>query len=99
MGLGQLAKLELPTALPPHPGHGEPATYAKFRKGRNKRKLRTAIQVSVHADLEKIMKLESWEEKQEAVDGLFEVIAERVGEREPVLAKLPDFDAAVEKGL
>eukprot|EP00970_Alexandrium_tamarense_P003089 scaffold462_cov181-Alexandrium_tamarense.AAC.7 len=41
----------------------------------------------------------SWEEKQEGVDGLFEVIEERVREREPILGKLPDFKNMVEDGL
>ena len=43
--------------------------------------------------------MKSWDEKQEAVDGLFEVIAEKVREKEPVLGKLPEFENMVEKAL
>ena len=32
--LEQLGRLELPRSLPPHPGHGDPNAYAKYRKRR-----------------------------------------------------------------
>ena len=95
----QLASMELPTALPPHPGHGDPSKHAKFRKRQLKSRLHTAIQMSIHEELKQLLTLESWEEKQEAVDDLFEVIEDRVREREPILGKLPDFAGMVEKGL
>mmetsp|Transcript_18076 Transcript_18076/g.29364 ORF Transcript_18076/g.29364 Transcript_18076/m.29364 type:complete len:689 (+) Transcript_18076:296-2362(+) len=98
--LQELSRLgNLPASLPPHPGHGAPATYAKHRKKQIRMKLRTAIQRVIHDDLRKILKMESWEEKQAAVDGLFEVIGERVKEREKVLGKLPEFENMVESGL
>jgi len=97
--LGELAELDLPKSPPPHPGHGEPGIYAKHRKRQIKRKLHTSIQLAIHDDLVKMLKMESWDEKQEAVDALYEAVADRVREREPILAKLPDFGNMVEKGL
>ena len=97
--LKQLSTLNLPSSLPSHPGHGNPSIHAKARKHKLSKRLRTAIQISIADDLVNILSLSSWEEKQEAIDGLFEIIEERVREKEPILAKLPDFKETVEDGL
>jgi len=95
----EMSRLELPEQLPPHPGSGNPAKYATFRKRQQQKKLHMSIQLAIHDDLQRILGMVSWEEKQEAVDDLFEVVEERVREREPVMAKLPDFSNLVEVGL
>lgn len=97
--LQQLSELNLPPSLSSHPGHGSPKTYAIHRKKQIRSRLRMAIQLSIHDDLQKILQMESWSDKQEAVDDLFEVIEDRVREREPVLGKQPDFGIMVENGL
>ncbi|KAL7500669.1 hypothetical protein ACHAWT_008524 [Skeletonema menzelii] len=97
--LQQLSELDLPPSLSAHPGHGSPKQYATHRKKQIRSRLKMAIQLSIHDDLQKILKMESWSDKQEAVDALFEVIEERVREREPVLGKLPEFGSMVENGL
>ncbi|KAL9190383.1 hypothetical protein ACHAXT_007594 [Thalassiosira profunda] len=97
--LKEMGALALPRALPPHPGHGNPTPHARHRKRQLRRKLRTSVQLAVADDLRRILKMNSWEQKQEAVDGLFEAIEERVREREPVLGKLPEFPELCEKGL
>lgn len=97
--LQQLSELDLPPPLSDHPGHGSPKQYATARKKKIRSRLKMAIQLSIHDDLQKIIKMESWSDKQEAVDALFEVIEERVREKEPVLGKLPDFGATVENEL
>lgn len=97
--LQQLSNLHLPPSLPSHPGHGNPSIHAKARKKHINKRLQTTIQLCAADDLARILSLSSWEEKQEAVDALFEVIEERVKEKEPVLAKLPDFKDKVEDGL
>lgn len=94
-----MSSLNLPPSLPSHPGHGTPSIHAKARKKFLTKRLHTAIQISVADDLVNILSLKSWEEKQEAVDALFEVIEERVREKEPILAQLPDFKERVEDGL
>ncbi|KAL7539147.1 hypothetical protein ACHAXR_009049, partial [Thalassiosira sp. AJA248-18] len=98
--LQQLSDIEnLPPPLPPHPGNGDPTKHAKYRKRQLKKRLQTAIQLAIYNDLREILKMTSWDDKQEAVDGLFEVIEERVREREPILGKLPEFPNLVEGGL
>jgi small subunit ribosomal protein S29 len=97
--LQQLSELNLPPSLSSHPGHGSPKNYAIHRKKQIRSRLRMAIQLSIHDDLQRILQMESWSDKQEAVDDLFEVIEDRVREREPVLGKLPDFGTMVENGL
>lgn len=97
--LQQLSQLDLPPPLADHPGHGSPKQYANSRKKKIRSRLKMAIQLLIHDDLQKIIKMESWSDKQEAVDALFEVIEERVREKEPVLGKLPDFGAMVENEL
>ena len=96
----QLASMELPTALPPHPGHGDPSKHAKFRKRQLKSRLHTAIQMSIHEELKQLLTLESWEEKQEAVDDLFEVIERIKGEekRKVAAAASSEDDADSEEG-
>ena len=90
----------LPKSLPPHPGHGNPAAHASHRKRSIKRKLRTSIQIAIHDDLLKITNgMTTYDERQAAVDVLYETIVDRVREREPVLGKLPDFASMVEDGL
>jgi len=102
--LGEMASLTLPASLSPHPGHSaggssSPVAYSKFRKRRLQNKLRTSIQLAIADDLRNILGMTSWEEKQEAVDALYEGIEERVREREPILGKLPEFGNMVEEGL
>lgn len=97
--LKQLSELDLPPSLSVHPGHGSPKQYANHRKKHIRSRLRMAIQLSIHDDLQKILQMESMSDKQEAVDALFEVIEERVRERESVLGKLPEFATLVENGL
>jgi hypothetical protein len=62
--------------------------------------LRTSIQIAIHDDLLKIANgMTTYDERQAAVDVLYETIVDRVREREPVLGKLPDFAYMVEDGL
>jgi hypothetical protein len=62
--------------------------------------LRTSIQIAIHDDLLKITNgMTTYDERQAAVDVLYETIVDRVREREPVLGKLPDFASMVEDGL
>ncbi len=98
--LEAMSRMSLPKSLPPHPGHGTPAVHASHRKRAMRRKLLTSIQIAIHDDLLKIVNdMKTHDEKQAAVDVLYETIEDRVREREPVLSKLPDFAMLVEDGL
>jgi len=57
------------------------------------------VQVTIHDDLKKILEMKNWEDKQDAVDEMYETIEGRVREREPIMGQLPDFAQMVEKEL
>jgi hypothetical protein len=98
--LNVLSTLALPTSLPPHPGHGVPIIHATHRKKTIMRQLRTSIQIVIHDDILKIMNhMSTYDERQAAVDVLYETIQNKVREREPVLCKLPNFTQLVNEGL
>jgi small subunit ribosomal protein S29 len=98
--LSVLSTLALPTTLPPHPGHGTPTIHATHRKKTIMRQLRTSIQIVIHDDILKIMNdMSTYNERQAAVDVLYETIHDKVREREPVLCKLPNFAQLVDEGL
>ena len=95
-----MSTLLLPTTLPPNPGHGAPSIHAKHRKNTIVRKLRTSIQIVIHEDVLKIINhMTSHDERQAAVDVLYETIQDKVRIREPILSKLPNFAQLVEEGL
>ena len=97
--LGEMAGLVLPASLPSHPGDGNPGEYAGHRRREMSRRLKLAVQVTIHDDLKKILEMKSWEDKQDAVDEMYETIEERVREKEPIMGQLPDFAGMVEKEL
>jgi len=94
-----LSKLSVPKSLPSHPGHGTPIKYANYRKKQITKKLHTSIQLAIHDDLLKILNMDSYDEKQVAVDALYENIVDTMSKRERVLSKLPNFHILVEEGL
>ena len=94
-----LSKLSVPKQLPSHPGHGTPIKYANYRKKQITKKLHTSIQLAIHDDLIKILSMDSYDEKQVAVDALYENIVDTMAKRERVLSKLPNFHILVEEGL
>ena len=94
-----LSKLSVPKQLPSHPGHGTPVKYANYRKKQITKKLHTSIQLAIHDDLIKILNMDSYDEKQVAVDALYEGIVDTMSKRERVLSKLPNFHILVEEGL
>jgi len=94
-----LSKLSVPKSLPSHPGHGTPIKYANYRKKQITKKLHTSIQLAIHDDLLKILYMDSYDEKQVAVDALYEGIVDTMSKRERVLSKLPNFHILVEEGL
>ena len=97
--LKSLSKLQVPPTLPSHPGHGTPIKYATYRKRQLNRRLQSSIQIAIHDDLMTILKMTSWDDKQQAVDGLYENILERMVQRERVLCQLPNFSSLVEESL
>lgn len=92
--LRQLASLTLPPSPPPHPGRGTPSIYAAHRKRQNRQRILTAISTLASSDMRRIATSTTltWDEKQDAVDELYETMPEKVRKVEPVLGKQPDFE-------
>ena len=97
--LERLARVPLPPPPHPHPGHGHTKAYALHRY----RSLHNQVAVKVEAlaapRIPTIQALPTWEDKQDAVDELFERIEFTLQEQEPILGKHPQFGFWVEKAL
>lgn len=97
--LSTLAKIPLPPPPPPHIGHGEAKAYAKARKRKQYDHVATQVAATAEPQIGDILKLESWQEKQDAVDKLFEDVEFALKEQEQILAKHPNFGEWVERAL
>lgn len=97
--LTELASLALPPAPLPHPGQGESKVYALQRKRAQYRHIMEQVKALAADRIEPIQALESWEEKQDAVDQLFEEIEFELKEKEDILGKHPSFGSWVERAL
>lgn len=92
----------LPPSYPQHPATGNPKPYLKYRKNLQKQAIYNAVSELAQPHVEGILNLESWEDKQNAVDDLFESIDQQMKEvREDmtVLRNQPLFENDVEKSL
>jgi Mitochondrial ribosomal death-associated protein 3 len=97
--LSVLAKLPLPPPPPPHPSRHAKA-YALHRKRQQYRHVQKLVGTAVPPSrIFRIQSLPSWEDKQDAVDELFEQVETELKDREPILGKHPNFGTWVEKAL
>jgi len=76
--LDVLAKLQLPPSHPPHPALGNPKRYLKHRKKVIHDNIYNAVVQVAQPDIEKIQSMENWNDKQDAIDDLFERIHDAV---------------------
>jgi len=98
--LDALAILPLQPPPPPNPGLGQRKAYALYRKRALYQNILKSVRELVHEDrLASIRALESWEDKQDAVDDLFDEITKTLQRRETILGKHPLFEQWVEKAL
>jgi small subunit ribosomal protein S29 len=98
--LTELAALPLPPPPHPHPGHG--GTTKAYALARQRHIIsRIAAQVAALAAprLSAIQALSRWEDKQDAVDALFEGIEFTLQQEEVILGKHPKFGQWVERSL
>ena len=91
--------MPLPPPACPHPGMGEAKAYAKFRRRRQAQYVAEKVQEMAKPRVEKILALPTWDEKQDAVDELFETVEAELKEEEEILGKHPQFGKWVELGL
>lgn len=97
--LAALATMPLPAQASPHPTLGKAKTYAAYRKKTHSEYVAGLVANAAPARLERILKLTSWEEKQDAVDELYEGIENELREKEEILGKHPEFGKWVSKAI
>mmetsp|Transcript_29788 Transcript_29788/g.43354 ORF Transcript_29788/g.43354 Transcript_29788/m.43354 type:complete len:730 (+) Transcript_29788:27-2216(+) len=106
--LATLSTLPLPSPPPVHPAHNHRRNtkiYGKYRKDYNASQvantLTSVLNVKTHID--PILLMQTWQEKQIAVDQLYENMYDAVKEKEDILKNHPKFrewvEAAVERHL
>jgi small subunit ribosomal protein S29 len=114
--LEEIAKLTLPPPPPPHPAHGNFKPYLKQRNKNINDKIYKAASYLLEPHMERILNMDNdnWDEKQNAIDELYEKVLEGIKSVPPkafgvyaeeddqmsvVLARLPDFAKRVEAAI
>mmetsp|Transcript_122 Transcript_122/g.234 ORF Transcript_122/g.234 Transcript_122/m.234 type:complete len:735 (-) Transcript_122:220-2424(-) len=106
--LEQLANISLPPTAPPHPALGNPHPYVKQRKSVIFQAVSNAVQKFAEPKMEKILAMENWVEKQDAIDDLFEHVSDAVKKPDTksdddymsvAIASMPNFPKLVERAL
>lgn len=96
--LDELADIPLPLPRPPLPAD-DSRSYTKYRKRTEQRRILTAVADLAEGRVAKILRMETAEEKQAAVDALFESIPLEMEEREGIMKGQPRFQDKVQKAL
>lgn len=91
--------IPLPPVASPHPGLGETKEYAAHRKDYHYRYLSDKVKEMAQPRIEAILAIPEWDDKQDAVDSLFESIEEDLRAEENILGKHPHFGKWVERAL
>lgn len=97
--LSSLAKLALPPSPFPHPGHGKAKEYAKLRKKAHIEHVKKEVAALAEPKISSILALSTWQEKQNAVDSLFESVEYQLRQKEVILSGHPLFGKWVEAAL
>lgn len=97
--LATLANMSLPPPASPHPGLGQAKAYARYRKQAQYKHVAKQVRELAKDRVEFIMKLSDWDQKQDAVDELFESVQDELKAKEDVLGMHPEFGKLVERGL
>lgn len=97
--MANLAGMSLPPPASPHPGVGQAKAYAKYRKQAQYQYIAQQVRKVAKDRVETIMSLSDWDQKQDAVDELFERVQEELKVKEDILGMHPEFGKWVERGL
>lgn len=97
--LDTLAGMNLPQPACPHPGLGQAKAYAKYRARKHQEHVSEKVRDIAKSRIEKIMALSDWDDKQDAIDELFEAAHEELKAKEEILGRHPHFGKWVERGL
>lgn len=96
--LDELSKISLPPPPPPHPSAAA-KEYAALRRQQQYKYILGRVAALAKDQVASIEKLETWEEKQNAVDELFESIEFTLKKKELVLGCHPKFPMWVEQAI
>lgn len=96
--LAELSTLKLPQPPPPHPSSDGKA-FAAHRRRLQHEYILGHVAVMAKPKIDEIKKLETWEEKQDAVDELFESIEFSLKASEEILGRHPSFGLWAEKAI
>lgn len=91
--------MPLPPPACPHPGLGKAKAYAAHRKHVHFEQISGKVERMAESKVKEILLLPTWDEKQDAVDELFESLEVELKEKEEILGKHPDFGDWVERSL
>ena len=97
MNLAELANLE--TVKPQPHAATQTKLYALYRKRAQYKYIRQQVQTLAAPKIAGIQALESWQDKQDAVDELYEEIEFQLQQKESVLGKHPMFGTWIERAL
>ncbi len=97
--LATLSTIPLPLSAGPHPGLGQTKAYAAYRRQRHYEYISKQVRLVAKHRVETISKMSDWEEKQDAVDELFETTLTQLKSNEGILGMHPEFAKWVERGL
>ena len=97
--ISTLARIPLPPPVYPHPGHGYARMYGVHRNRVLAQRVAERAQALARPHMERIQALPTFEEKQIAVDELFENVEFELKKQESVLERHPQFGKWVEQGL
>ena len=97
--LSVLANMSLPSEACPHPGLGQTKEYAAYRKEYHYKYIEGRVFEIAPPMVERIVKLKSWQDKQDAVDELFESIEEQIKNEEEILGLHPHFPSWIVKAV
>ncbi|CAJ1936267.1 unnamed protein product [Cylindrotheca closterium] len=97
--LSTLASMSLPEPASPNPGEGKTKDYATYRKNFHYKYIEAKVMELAEPKLEGILKLTDMNDKQDAVDVLFETVEEELRQKEEILGKHPHFSKWVERAL
>jgi hypothetical protein len=91
--------MALPPPAPPHPGLGQTKSYASYRKNYHYQYLSEKVKAIAQPKIEGILSLSDLDDKQDAVDKLFESLEEELRKKEEILGKHPHFGKWVERAV
>lgn len=97
--LSTLAKLPLPPPPPPHPALGNSKAYGKARKKYIHNQIYAKVVAVASPKVPAILKLSTWNAKQNAIDELYETVETELKAQEDILGRSPHFGTWLEQAL